>query len=111
MSIGFSKKKETEEIDSAEEIFQTKELRKMKKTELLEISDKYGDDRLTEIQDVENEIDLEDLIVEEDVDTLCGKCDDFAYEWAPVAEEIWNSTPHPKTHTQYYRDGGKARIQ
>ena len=32
MSIGFSKKKETEEIDSAEEIFQTKELRKMKKT-------------------------------------------------------------------------------
>ena len=37
MSIGFSKKKETEEIDSAEEIFQTKELRKMKKTELLEI--------------------------------------------------------------------------
>ncbi len=51
------------------------------------------------------------LIAEEDVDTLCGKCDDFAYEWAPVAEEIWNSTPHPKTHTQYYRDGGKAKIQ
>ena len=51
------------------------------------------------------------LIAEEDVDTLCGKCDDFAYDWAPVAEEIWNTTPHPKTHTQYYRDGGKAKIQ
>ena len=44
MSIGFSKKKETEEIDSAEEIFQTKELRKMKKTELLEIMLKQGEE-------------------------------------------------------------------
>ncbi len=52
-----------------------------------------------------------DLIVEEDVDTLCGKCDDFAYEWEGVAKEIWESNPHPKTHTQYYRDGGKAKMQ
>lgn len=52
-----------------------------------------------------------DLIIEEDVDTLCGKCDEFAYEWKPVAEEIWASNPHPKTRTQYYRDGGKAKIQ
>ncbi len=52
-----------------------------------------------------------DLIIEEDVDTLCGKCDEFAYEWQPVAQEIWNSNPHPKTHTQYYRDGGKAKMQ
>ncbi len=52
-----------------------------------------------------------DLIIEEDVDTLCGKCDEFAYEWAGVADELWASTPHPKTHTQYYRDGGKAKIQ
>ena len=44
MSIGFSKKKETEEIDSAEEIIQTKELRKMKKTELLEIMLKQGEE-------------------------------------------------------------------
>jgi hypothetical protein len=51
------------------------------------------------------------LITEEDVETLCGRCDEFAYEWKPVAEELWNSTAHPKTHTQYYRDGGKARIQ
>ena len=35
------------------------------KQELLEVRDKYGDDRLTEIQDVENEIDIEDLIEEE----------------------------------------------
>ena len=35
------------------------------KDELLEIREKYGDDRLTEIQDVEDEIDIEDLIEEE----------------------------------------------
>ncbi len=32
--------------------------------ELTEISDKFGDDRVTEIQDVEDEIDIEDLIEE-----------------------------------------------
>ena len=35
------------------------------KQELLEIRDRYGDERRTEIQDVENEIDVEDLIEEE----------------------------------------------
>ena len=35
------------------------------KEELLAIRDKYGNDRLTEIQDVEDEIDIEDLIEEE----------------------------------------------
>ncbi len=35
------------------------------KDELLAIADKYGDDRKTEIQDVEDEIDMEDLIAEE----------------------------------------------
>lgn len=35
------------------------------KDELTAIRDKYGDDRLTEIQDVEDEIDIEDLIEEE----------------------------------------------
>ena len=35
------------------------------KNELVAIRDKYGDDRLTEIQDVEDEIDIEDLIEEE----------------------------------------------
>ena len=36
------------------------------KTELIAIRDKYGDDRHTEIQDVEDEIDIEDLIEEQD---------------------------------------------
>ncbi|MCI5690457.1 MAG: DNA gyrase subunit A [Clostridiales bacterium] len=35
------------------------------KQELLEVREKYGDDRLTEIQDVVDEIDIEDLIEEE----------------------------------------------
>ena len=35
------------------------------KDELIEIRDKYGDERKTEIQDVEDEIDIEDLIEEE----------------------------------------------
>ncbi|MBP8640911.1 MAG: DNA gyrase subunit A [Oscillospiraceae bacterium] len=41
-------------------------LREVLKTELTAISDKYGDARKTEIQDVEDEIDIEDLIEEED---------------------------------------------
>ncbi|MGM9593449.1 MAG: DNA gyrase subunit A [Candidatus Onthomonas sp.] len=41
-------------------------LRKTLKDELTVIRDKYGDDRITEIQDVEDEIDIEDLIEEED---------------------------------------------
>ncbi len=36
------------------------------KDELIAIRDKYGSPRLTEIQDVEDEIDIEDLIVEEE---------------------------------------------
>ena len=36
------------------------------KDELIQIRDKYGDDRLTEIQEVEDELDIEDLIEEED---------------------------------------------
>ncbi len=39
---------------------------KVLKDELTAIRDKYGDGRKTEIQDVENEIDIEDLIQEED---------------------------------------------
>ena len=41
-------------------------LRQVLKEELQAISDKYGDDRVTEIQDVEDEIDIEDLIEEEE---------------------------------------------
>lgn len=40
-------------------------LRTVLKDELSAIRDKYGDDRKTEIQDVEDEIDIEDLIEEE----------------------------------------------
>ena len=45
-----------------------------------------------------------DFTSQETADELCAKCDDFALEWKPLAEEIWNSTTHPKTFTQYYRD-------
>ena len=40
-------------------------LRQVLKDELTAIRDRYGDDRVTEIQDVEDEIDIEDLIEEE----------------------------------------------
>ena len=40
-------------------------LRQTLKEELIAIRDKYGDERKTEIQDVEDEIDIEDLIEEE----------------------------------------------
>ena len=40
-------------------------LRGVLKEELIAIRDKYGDDRKTEIQDVEDELDIEDLIEEE----------------------------------------------
>ena len=49
-----------------------------------------------------------DLLIAEDVETLCSRCDDFSKAWAPLAEEIWASTTHPKTHTQYYRDSAEA---
>ena len=41
-------------------------LRGVLKDELIAIRDKYGDDRKTEIQDVEDELDIEDLIEEEE---------------------------------------------
>ena len=41
-------------------------LRAVLRQEILEIRDKFGDKRKTEIQDIEDEIDIEDLIEEED---------------------------------------------
>ena len=41
-------------------------LKALLRTELIEIRDKFGDDRRTEIQEIEDEIDIEDLIEEED---------------------------------------------
>ena len=40
-------------------------LRGVLRTELIEIRDKFGDKRKTEIQEIEDEIDIEDLIEEE----------------------------------------------
>jgi hypothetical protein len=51
------------------------------------------------------------LLEEEDVETLCARCDCFAKEWQPVADELWATTPHPKTFTQYYRDNGQGKRQ
>ena len=44
MSIGFLKKKEAEELESGQEFSQNKELRKLKKSELLEIMLKQGEE-------------------------------------------------------------------
>ncbi len=49
-----------------------------------------------------------DLVYKESVEELCSKCDDFSKAWAPVAKELWENTPHPKTFTQYYRDSKKS---
>ena len=52
-----------------------------------------------------------DLLAPEDVDTLCSRCDKFAAEWAPVAQELWNSTKHPHPKTQYYRDTPEGKAE
>ena len=54
-----------------------------------------------------------DLIEKETAEELCSKCRKFADEWAPVAEEVWNSTPHKPSKTYYYRDTeeGKAELE
>ena len=59
--------KELEErIQYYRELLESEEmLRGVLKEELIAIRDKYGDNRRTEIQDVEDEIDIEDLIAEE----------------------------------------------
>ena len=53
-----------------------------------------------------------DLERQETADELCGKCDEYAKAWEPVAEELWTTLPHKDTHTQYYRDTpeGKAHF-
>ena len=54
-----------------------------------------------------------DLIAPESAETLCSRCDCFAKEWQPVADELWNSTTHPHPKTQFYRDTpeGKAEAE
>ena len=31
-----------------------------------------------------------DILEKENVDDLCDKCEDYAEDWKPVAEELWN---------------------
>ena len=50
-----------------------------------------------------------DLIEQESAEELCAKCRDFAARWQPVADELWNSTPHRPTKTYYYRDTPEGR--
>lgn len=38
----------------------------------------------------------------EDVDHLCAKCDDYAKEWAPAAEEEWANERHKKPSYENY---------
>ncbi|MBQ3103117.1 MAG: DNA gyrase subunit A, partial [Oscillospiraceae bacterium] len=62
--------KEFEEIEKKiayykELLANEEKIRGVLKDELIEIRDKFGDERLTEIQDVEDELDIEDLIEEE----------------------------------------------
>ncbi len=51
------------------------------------------------------------LIREETAEMLCSKCDRFAKEWAPKAEEIWLSHKHPNPKTQYYRDTPEGKAE
>ncbi len=39
---------------------------------------------------------------EESVEHLCAKCDDYAAEWAPVADEVWASQKHKKPGYENY---------
>ncbi len=62
---------EYKELESKIEYFQSlladpEKIKAVLKEELLEIKKRYGDERQTEIQEVEDEIDVEDLIEEED---------------------------------------------
>jgi MoaA/NifB/PqqE/SkfB family radical SAM enzyme len=41
----------------------------------------------------------------EEADHLCAKCDDYAAEWAPVADEIWANQTHRKhTYENYSQE-------
>lgn len=50
-----------------------------------------------------------DLVNQEDVETLCSKCDKFAAEWQPKADELWANTKHPTPKTQYYRETAEGK--
>lgn len=52
-----------------------------------------------------------DLVMEETAEHLCSKCDKFAAEWKPVAEDLWKNNKHPNPMTQYYRDTPEGRAE
>ena len=51
------------------------------------------------------------LVREESAEELCSKCDKFAREWAPRAEEIWKNNPHPNWKAHYYRDTPEGKAE
>ena len=34
-----------------------------------------------------------DILEKEEVDELCDKCKDYAVEWKPVSEDLWENSP------------------
>ena len=44
---------------------------------------------------------------EESAEHLCAKCDEYAKEWAPVADELW---AHQKHHKKAYENYIKEKI-
>lgn len=44
-----------------------------------------------------------DLQSPEDVDHLCGKCEDYAQQWAGKAKEIWDGNPHHEESFHNYK--------
>ncbi|MCC8151852.1 MAG: radical SAM protein [Lachnospiraceae bacterium] len=45
-----------------------------------------------------------DLQAPESVEHLCGKCEDYAKDWAPYAEKIWNEKHFAKKGYTNYKD-------
>ena len=45
---------------------------------------------------------------EESVEHLCAKCDNYAKEWGPVADDIW---AHQKHYRKSYENYAKEKIE
>lgn len=37
-----------------------------------------------------------DILEKEEVDELCDKCEDYAANWKPVAEDLWENSPYSR---------------
>lgn len=51
-----------------------------------------------------------DMADPEDVDELCGKCEEYAAAWAPVAQELWSAQPHKKPSYVNYDPAQKRGV-